>query len=62
MCFVLYAGTSRSIPRKEWRKDAPSLLVKALTDRESPITAHFSKPEVQYIVSVRLWPPGQESN
>lgn len=51
MCFVLYAGTSGPIPRKEWRKDAPDLSVKALTERESPITTHFSKPEVQYIGS-----------
>ena len=51
MCFVLYAGTSKPIPRKEWRNDAPDLSVKALTERESPIAAHFSKPEVQYIGS-----------
>jgi hypothetical protein len=51
MCFVLYAGTSRPIARKEWRKDAPDLSVKALTQRESPIATQFSKPEVQYIGS-----------
>ncbi|SRR5579871_708287 len=51
MCFVLYAGTVKPIPRKQWHKDAPDLSVKALTDRESPITTHFSKPEVQYIGS-----------
>jgi hypothetical protein len=51
MCFVLYAGTSHPIPRKEWRKDGPDLSVKPLTKRESPIAAHFSKPEVQYIGS-----------
>jgi hypothetical protein len=51
MCFVLYAGTSKLMARKEWRKDTPDLAVKALTERESPITAHFSKPEVQYIGS-----------
>ena len=37
--------------RKEWRNDAPDFSVKGLTERESPITAHFSKPEVQYIGS-----------
>ena len=47
MCFVLYAGTSKPMLRKEWHKDAPDLSVKALTERESPITAHFTKPEVQ---------------
>jgi hypothetical protein len=51
MCFVLYAGTSKAMPRKEWCKDAPDLSVKTLAERESPITAHFSKPEVQYIGS-----------
>jgi hypothetical protein len=51
MCFVLYAGTSKPIPRKEWRTDAPDLSVNPLTERESPIAAHFSKPQVQYIGS-----------
>ena len=51
MCFVVYAGTSDPIPRKEWHKDAPDLSVKSLTERESPIAAHFSKPQVQYIGS-----------
>ena len=51
MCFVLYAGTSKPMPRKEWRNEAPDLSVKTLTERESPITAHFSKPSVQYIGS-----------
>jgi len=37
--------------RKEWRNDAPDFSVKALTEQESPITAHFSKQEVQYIGS-----------
>lgn len=51
MCFVLYAGTSHPIARKEWCKDAPDLSVKSLTERESPIAAHFSKPQIQYIGS-----------
>jgi len=51
MCFVLYAGTSKPMLRKEWRNDAPDLPVKALTDRESSITAHFTKPEVQSVGS-----------
>jgi hypothetical protein len=37
--------------RKEWRNDAPDLSVRGLTERDSPITTHFSKPEVQYIGS-----------
>jgi len=51
MCFVLYAGTMKPIPRKEWCKDAPDLSVSALTTRESPIAAHFGKPEVQCVGS-----------
>jgi hypothetical protein len=51
MCFVLYAGTSNPIPRREWRKDAPDLSVKSLTERESAIATHFSKPQVQYVGS-----------
>ena len=46
MCFVLYAGTSKPMPRKEWSNDAPDLSVQVLTERESPIAAHFSKPTV----------------
>jgi hypothetical protein len=51
MCFVLYVGTSHPIPPKKWRKEAPDLSVKSLTERESPIATHFSKPLVQYIGS-----------
>lgn len=51
MCFVLYAGTSKPIPLKEWRNDDPELSVRTLTERESPIAAHFSKPEIKYIGS-----------
>jgi hypothetical protein len=51
MCFVLYAGTSNPMSQKEWHDDAPVLSVKLLTERESPIRSHFSKPEVQYIGS-----------
>ena len=51
MCFVLYAGTSDPIPRKDWRNDAPDVSVTSLTERESPITRHFSKPHVQCVGS-----------
>ena len=36
---------------KEWRYDAPDLCVQALSERDSPIATHFSKPHVQYIGS-----------
>jgi hypothetical protein len=39
------------MPQREWRDDAPDLSVKPLTERESPIAAHFSKPQVQYVGS-----------
>jgi len=51
MCFALFAGTSKPMPLKEWCSDAPDLSVKPLTERESPITAHFSKPNVQFVGS-----------
>jgi len=51
MCFVLYAGTSKPIPRKQWNADAPDINVTDLTERESPIRSHFSTPEVQCIGS-----------
>jgi hypothetical protein len=51
MCFVLYAGTTRPIPRREWRKDAPDLSVEPLTERDVPIKAHFRNPEVQCVGS-----------
>ncbi len=37
--------------RNEWRNDGPDLSVTSLTERESPISAHFSLPEVQCVGS-----------
>jgi hypothetical protein len=51
MCFVLYAGTSRPLPRKTWQKENPDISVESLTERDAPIKTHFSTPEVQYIGS-----------
>jgi hypothetical protein len=51
MCFVLYAGTTESIPRREWQEHSTNLGVESLTDRDAPIRTHFSSPEVQYIGS-----------
>ena len=51
MCFVLYTGTIKPIPRKEWQRDAPDLSVEKLSDREDAIKTHFKSPEVQYIGS-----------
>ena len=51
MCFLLYAGTSKPIARKEWSSEARDVCVKPLTEHENAIRAHFSQPEVQYIGS-----------
>jgi hypothetical protein len=51
MCFVLYAGTNKPIPRRAWQKESTRLPVGSLSDREAPIRMHFSSPEVQYIGS-----------
>jgi len=51
MCFVLYAGTTRPLRRREWNKDAPDLSVQSLTERDTEIRKHFNTPEVQYIGS-----------
>jgi hypothetical protein len=51
MCFVLYAGTSNPLPRKEFCNEAPDLSVTSLSERENPVAAHFTKPQVQYIGS-----------
>jgi len=51
MCFVLYAGTSKPIHRKNFDLHAPDVSVEALSDREEPVRAFFGKPEVQYVGS-----------
>lgn len=51
MCFVLYVGTTKAIPRREFRKDTPDISVLTLSARELPIKAKFTKPEVQYVGS-----------
>lgn len=51
MCFVLYAGPDKPLPRKEWRMDAAGLPVASLAERQNPVRAHFSKPEIQCIGS-----------
>ncbi len=51
MCFLLYAGTIKPIPRKSWQIEAPGISVKSLTDHDAPVRAHFSSPEMQCIGS-----------
>lgn len=51
MCFMLYAGRLRPIPRNEWNEGAPDIWVRPLLENESPVMAHFTLPEIQYIGS-----------
>src|ERR1700677_3427939 len=51
MCFVLYVGTRKALPRIPFDKDAPDLSVESLTQFDAAIKQHFTEPEVQYIGS-----------
>jgi hypothetical protein len=51
MCFVLYVGTTNSLPRKKLNKDTVDLPVESLTEQDAGIKQHFSSPEVQYVGS-----------
>lgn len=51
MCFLLFVGTKRPIPRKEFDQNKPELCVESLTERDSPVRAYFGMPEVQYVGS-----------
>lgn len=46
---MLFAGTGKPIPRTNWNKDAPNIWVRTIVEGESPIQAHFHRPEVQFI-------------
>lgn len=48
---MLYAGTSKPLPRKEWNRDAPDVCVKSLGETDANIAGHFTRPEVQYVGS-----------
>ncbi len=51
MCFSLFAGTSRPLPRSEWIKDGPLVKVRDLDESDVWTRAFFTKPEIQYIGS-----------
>jgi hypothetical protein len=51
MCFSLYAGTTKPIPRKSWDKESRGLSVDPLGECDTHVNAHFSLPEVQRIGS-----------
>jgi hypothetical protein len=48
---MLYAGTTKPLPRREWQRDVPCLAVASLSERDSAVKGHFHNPEVQYIGS-----------
>ena len=48
---MLYAGTNKPLPRKNWVKEAPDVHVQSLIEYDAKIWQHFSKPEVQQIGS-----------
>jgi len=51
MCFLLFAGTDKPLPRKTWVKEVPDVYVQSLREYDAAISRHFSKPEVQQIGS-----------
>jgi hypothetical protein len=51
MCFVLYAGTTNPLPRREFDRNSTDLPVEPVTERDAGIKRHFSSPEIQYIGS-----------
>ena len=48
---MLYAGTNKPIPRREWSKNAPDISVASLTEHDALIKSHFKSPEVQCVGS-----------
>lgn len=51
MCFMLYAGTNKPIPRRAWLKSAPDISVASLTEHDAPVKTHFKSTEVQSVGS-----------
>jgi len=51
MCFLLFAGTTKPLPRKKWDKDAPDISVEPLAEGDALVRTHFTNPEVQCVGS-----------
>lgn len=51
MCFVMYIGTDDPLPTIPWREDDPHLNTADLTDHDSGVVKHFSKPFTKYLGS-----------
>jgi hypothetical protein len=54
MCFMLFAGTTKPLPRKEWKQEAPCVYTEALSEDDAEAKQYFTLPEVQYIGSAHL--------
>ena len=48
---MLYAGTNKPLPRKEWDRDSPDLCVKSLRESDADMASHFTQHEIQNIGS-----------
>jgi hypothetical protein len=51
MCFLLYAGTTKPLPRSAFEPGSQDLPVEALTGHDEIVKRHFINPEVQYVGS-----------
>src|ERR1039458_6310069 len=51
MCFQLYAGTQRPLPRSEWNMNDPHVHVCDLKESDSWVRSILTKREIQYIGS-----------
>jgi hypothetical protein len=51
MCFQLYAGTTKPLPRGKWEHGSADLPVQALDGRDAFVKGHFGSPEVQFVGS-----------
>jgi hypothetical protein len=48
---MLYAGTRKALPRREWNREAPDVCVESLGESDANIVGHFTQPEVQCVGS-----------
>ena len=51
MCFQLYAGTDKPLPRSSWNQEEPLVHICDLSESDVWIRPFFTKPEVQYVGS-----------
>jgi hypothetical protein len=51
MCFVLFIGTSKPLPRNKFDPKSTEVAVKSVSTQDKAIKTHFTLPEVQYVGS-----------